>query len=154
MAFLANTGAEITLVGPDSLSLLTSIGTAPARTVPGFNGALQMPLQTGYLVIDPPLGATAKPPLEGPCAITFGDFKEYRCSRVGRGASRPFDPHAAAVADIERALAGVAGDARVEGEGDLEDYALHREFGNPEPAIAQKFPNAQASEVFVLRSML
>ena len=106
MTFLADTGAEMTLVGPDSLSLLTGIGTVTARTVSGFNGAPQMPLQTGYFVIYPPEGAVARPPLTGPCAITFGDFEEYRCSRVQPSA--PLDPYDAAMADLERTLASVA----------------------------------------------
>ena len=132
VTFLADTGAEMTLVGPDSLSLLAGIGTAPARTVTGFNGPPQMPLQTGYLVIYPPEGAVARPPLEGPCAITFGDFEEYRCSRVRPEAA--LDQGAAAIADMERVLASVAHIAPEE-----DDVDCYGDGGYYVPAFAPVF---------------
>ncbi len=54
--FLADTGAEITLVGPESLALLAGIGTVHARTITVLAGASRMPLHKGYFVIYPALG--------------------------------------------------------------------------------------------------
>ena len=70
VTFLVDSGAEMTLVGPDSISLLVDLGSVPACAVVGFNGVGQLPLQTGILVIYPPAGGTSGPP----CSLPLHPF--------------------------------------------------------------------------------
>ena len=100
VTFLVDTGAEVTLVGPESLGILAGIGTVRARTISGFAGAPLMPLHTGYFVIYPPDGAVAKPPIEGPIEITFGSLS---VGRVRLGASMALDDPADAFEDAQAA---------------------------------------------------
>ena len=57
--FLIDTGAEMSLVGPESMALLAQINIHPRTPITGFSGAASVPLATGNLVIVPPPGAVA-----------------------------------------------------------------------------------------------
>jgi hypothetical protein len=91
--FLLDSWAEMTLVGPESLSLLTAIGSVRARTVIGFSGHSEHPLQTGIFLLYPPAGAALRPldvaagEFEEP-GITFGSLN---VCRVKLGPLQPLD---------------------------------------------------------------
>ena len=81
--FLLDTGAEVSIVGPQSMSMLRALGSVPAVVVHSFAGATSASLQTGVLLISPPAGATAT---VAPGAVVEGVVYEgVHCMRVYAG---------------------------------------------------------------------
>ena len=85
--FLLDTGAEVTIMGPQSLSMLRDRGSVPAVMVHSFAGASVAALDTGILLINPPSGATIP---AGPGTIMEGVVYEgVRCMRILQGGGAP-----------------------------------------------------------------
>ena len=59
--FILDTGAEVCIVGAGAISLLGDMGTVPAIPITGVGGARTVPLDSGFLVIEPPHGARVHP---------------------------------------------------------------------------------------------
>ena len=68
LSFLLDTGAQVSLVGPARLALLTERGSAPSATVTGVSGPPVIPLDSGVLRLIPPLWATVP---TGPALIAY-----------------------------------------------------------------------------------
>ena len=60
--FILDTGAEVCLIGAESISLLSGLGSIAPLTITGVGGVRTMPVDSGFIVIEPPRGATAQPP--------------------------------------------------------------------------------------------
>jgi hypothetical protein len=60
--FILDTGAEVCLIGPGSIALLSSMGSVPPMTVTGVGGMRTFPMDSGLLVVEPPHGARVPPP--------------------------------------------------------------------------------------------
>ena len=61
--FLLDSGAEISVVAPQNVSLLREIGTLPIITVTGFNGEPAFPSAAGVFCLYPPRSARSGPAL-------------------------------------------------------------------------------------------
>ena len=71
VAFLVDTGAEMSVIGPESLAVLTDLNSFEGCPITGFSGVPSQPLATGILVIVPPDGAIDTPGRPSAPGVTY-----------------------------------------------------------------------------------